>query len=88
MKSVFVDTLGWYSLRKRRGTRHTSTADVTRFLLMRELGLRTVLTQDNHFPGTNNSIHPRENDRWPPVDYILKFVQSDDPRTKLPLRTG
>ena len=30
----------------------------------------------------------RENERWATLDYILAFVKSDDPRTKLPLRTG
>ena len=36
----------------------------------------------------NNSIYVRENEGWAPVDYILTFVHSDDPRTKVSLRSG
>jgi len=35
-----------------------------------------------------NSIYVRENERSATVDYISTFMASDDPRTKLPLRTG
>ncbi len=35
-----------------------------------------------------SSIYIRENEGWATLDYILAFVKSDDPRTKLPLRTG
>ncbi len=38
--------------------------------------------------GTNNSIYVRENERWASVEYILNFIKSDDPRTKIPLRSG
>jgi hypothetical protein len=37
-------------------------------------------------PGT--SIFVRENEQWAPVDYILKFMMSDDPRAKVKLRNG
>jgi hypothetical protein len=37
-------------------------------------------------PGT--SIYVRENEQWAPVDYMLKFMKSDDPRTKVKLRSG
>jgi len=37
-------------------------------------------------PGT--SIFVRENEQWAPVDYILKFMMSDDPRAKVKLRSG
>lgn len=50
--------------------------------------LAYTLTREKYRPGTNNSIYIRENEGWAPLDYLLKFVQSDDPRTKLPLRTG
>jgi len=35
-----------------------------------------------------NTIYVRENERSTTVDYISTFMASDDPRTKLPLRTG
>ena len=38
--------------------------------------------------GTNNSIFVRENDRWATAKYITNFIISDDPRTKLSLRSG
>jgi hypothetical protein len=50
--------------------------------------IRFSLPQAKYGPGVNNSIYVRENEGWAPVDYILAFVQSDAPRTKLPLRTG
>ena len=50
--------------------------------------LRFTLSNNKYRDGTNNSIYVRENEGRAPVDYILTFVQSDDPRTKLPLRTG
>jgi hypothetical protein len=37
--------------------------------------------------GTNNSIYVRENEKWATVSYVSNFIKSDDPRTKLPLRT-
>ncbi len=46
------------------------------------------MPQSQYRVGTNNSIYIKENERWATLDYILSFVQSDDPRTKLPLRTG
>jgi len=50
--------------------------------------IRFSLPNSKYRDGTNNSIYVRENEGKAPVDYILTFVQSDDPRTKLPLRTG
>ncbi len=50
--------------------------------------IRFSLPQGKYSPGVNNSVYVRENEGWAPVDYILAFVQSDAPRTKLPLRTG
>lgn len=50
--------------------------------------LSFTLPESKYRNGTNNSIYIRENEGWAPVDYILTFVKSDDPRTKLPLRTG
>jgi hypothetical protein len=50
--------------------------------------LKFTLPGSKYLDGTNNSIYVRENEGWAPVDYILTFVKSDDPRTKLPLRTG
>lgn len=38
--------------------------------------------------GTNNSIYVRENERWATAKYIITFIKSDDPRTKLQLRNG
>ncbi|MCK4745924.1 MAG: DUF2723 domain-containing protein, partial [Bacteroidales bacterium] len=46
------------------------------------------LPPEKYTSGTNNSIYVKENERWATVDYLLTFVQSDDPRTKLPLRNG
>ena len=46
------------------------------------------IPQSKYKSGTNNSIYVRENEGWAPLDYIVAFVKSDDPRTKLPLRTG
>jgi hypothetical protein len=50
--------------------------------------LKFTLDENKFRDGTNNSIYVRENEGWAPVDYILSFVQSNDPRTKLPLRSG
>ncbi|MFO7669443.1 MAG: DUF2723 domain-containing protein [Bacteroidales bacterium] len=50
--------------------------------------LKFTLPESKYRNGTNNSIYVRENEGWAPVDYILTFVKSDDPRTKLPLRSG
>ncbi|MEN8158196.1 MAG: DUF2723 domain-containing protein [Bacteroidota bacterium] len=50
--------------------------------------LRFTLPESKYRKGTNNSIYVKENKGWAPVDYILKFVGSDAPKTKLPLRTG
>jgi hypothetical protein len=47
-----------------------------------------TLSPAKYQEGTNNSIYVRENEGWAPVDYILTFVRSDDPRTKLTLRSG
>ncbi len=38
--------------------------------------------------GTNNSLFVRENDRWATAMYITNFIKSDDPRTKITLRSG
>jgi hypothetical protein len=37
-------------------------------------------------PGT--SIFVREHEQWAPLDYMLKFMKSDDPRAKVKLRNG
>jgi hypothetical protein len=37
-------------------------------------------------PGS--SIYVREHEQWAPVDYVLKFMKSDDPRAKVKLRSG
>ncbi len=50
--------------------------------------LRFTLPMSKYKDGTNNSVYVRENEGWAPVEYILTFVHSDDPRTKLPLRSG
>ncbi len=50
--------------------------------------LKFTLPESKYKNGTNNSIYVKENDGWAPLDYILTFVKSDDPRTKLPLRSG
>ncbi len=50
--------------------------------------IQFALPQTKYSQGTNNSIYVRENERWASVDYILNFIRSDDPRTKLPLRSG
>ncbi len=47
-----------------------------------------TIPQSKYRAGTNNSVYVMENDKWAPLDYILSFVKSDDPRTKLPLRSG
>jgi len=46
------------------------------------------IPQTKYKAGNNNSVYVRENERWATLDYILAFVSSDDPRTKLPLRNG
>jgi len=46
------------------------------------------MPQSQYRAGTNNSIYIKENDRWATLNYVLTFVQSNDPRTKLPLRSG
>jgi len=46
------------------------------------------IPQTKYKAGKNNSVYVRENERWATLDYILAFVTSDDPRTKLPLRNG
>lgn len=46
------------------------------------------LPQNKYKAGTNNSIYVRENERWANLDNILTIVKSDDPRTKIPLRSG
>ena len=50
--------------------------------------LKFTLPESKYKNGTNNSIYVKENDGWAPLDYILTFIKSDDPRTKLPLRSG
>ena len=50
--------------------------------------LKFTLPESKYKNGTNNSIYVRENEGWAPLDYVLTFVKSDDPRTKLPLRSG
>jgi len=45
------------------------------------------LPWDKYKDGTNNSIYIRGNDKWASLDYILSFVKSDDPRSKLELRS-
>jgi hypothetical protein len=35
-----------------------------------------------------NSIFVREHNQWATVDYMLNFMKSDDPRTKVKLRSG
>jgi hypothetical protein len=47
-----------------------------------------TLPEAKYKDGTNNSIYVRENDQRAPLDYIIAFVKSDNPRTKLPLRSG
>ena len=37
-------------------------------------------------PGS--SIFVREHEQWAPLDYMLKFMKSDDPRAKVKLRNG
>ncbi len=37
-------------------------------------------------PGS--SIFVREHEQWAPLDYMLKFMKSDDPRAKVKLRSG
>ena len=50
--------------------------------------LRFTLPESKYRPGTNNSIYVRQHKDSATVDYILRFVQSDSPRTKLKLRSG
>jgi len=50
--------------------------------------LAFTLPPTKYKSGSNNSIYVRENEGWATVDYLLTFVQSDDPRTKLSLRNG
>jgi len=50
--------------------------------------LKFSLPENKYRTGTNNSIYVKENEGWAPLDYILTFVKSDDPRTKIPLRSG
>jgi hypothetical protein len=47
-----------------------------------------TLPQSKYEVGVNNSIYVRENEGWAMLEYILAFVKSDDPRTKIPLRSG
>ncbi|MCF8224659.1 MAG: DUF2723 domain-containing protein [Bacteroidales bacterium] len=46
------------------------------------------LPNSKYRDGTNNSVFVRENERWATVDYIINFIVSNDPRTKLTLRNG
>ena len=45
-----------------------------------------TLPQAKYDLGANNSLYVREHERWATFDYMLTFVGSDDPRTKIPLR--
>jgi len=45
-----------------------------------------TLPQAKYDLGTNNSLYVREHERWATFDYMLNFIRSDDPRTKIPLR--
>jgi hypothetical protein len=45
-----------------------------------------TLPQSKYDLGINNSLYVREHERWATFDYMLTFVKSDDPRTKIPLR--
>jgi hypothetical protein len=47
-----------------------------------------TLPESKYSPGTNNSIYVQEHRDSVSVDYILRFVQSDSPRTKIKLRNG
>jgi len=46
-----------------------------------------TLPREKYDLGINNSLYVRENDRWATFEYLLNFIRSDDPRTKIPLRT-
>lgn len=50
--------------------------------------LALTLPPEKYREGTNNSIFVKENKGWAPLEYILTFVKSDDPRTKVSLRDG
>lgn len=45
-----------------------------------------TLPQSKYDLGVNTSLYVRENERWATFDYLLTFIKSDDPRTKIPLR--
>jgi hypothetical protein len=47
-----------------------------------------TLPQSEYKLGTNNSVYVRENERWTNLDYVMTFIKSEDPRTKLTLRNG
>ncbi len=47
-----------------------------------------AIPQSTYDKVPGNTIYVRENEKSATLDYISKFVASDDPRTKLPLRTG
>jgi hypothetical protein len=47
-----------------------------------------TLPQSKYRAGVNTSIYVRENEGWATLDYIMTFIKSDDPRTKIPLRSG
>ncbi|HDR67694.1 MAG TPA: DUF2723 domain-containing protein [Bacteroidaceae bacterium] len=49
--------------------------------------LPVSLPYEKYRDGVNNSIFVRDHDRWATVNYIISWIISDDPRTKLLLRT-
>jgi len=49
--------------------------------------LPLTLPWEKYKDGTNNSIFVRANERWATIEDIINFVRSDDPRSKLTLRS-
>jgi hypothetical protein len=47
-----------------------------------------TLPQSKYDAGVNTSVYVRENEGWATLEYIMAFIRSDDPRTKIPLRSG
>ncbi len=47
-----------------------------------------TLPQNKYDDIPGSSVYVRENEKWASMDYINNFFQSDDPRSKLPLRSG
>lgn len=50
--------------------------------------LPLTIPQSKYEDIPGSSVFVRENERWASVDYILAFIKSNDPRTKIPLRSG